>query len=435
MALISWKKGWMRQEKIWELMLLLKSCKNHLKKKIQLLIDMYTQGEYQQALNNGSQLLEQFPKSINLYNIIGASSNRLGKLDEAIEAYKKLLSIKPDYAEAYYNMGNTLKEKEKLEEAIEAYNKALAIKPDYAEAIMNLGSALKDQGKLEEAIEAYNKALAIKPDYAEAYNNMGNTLKDLGKLEEAIEAYNKALAIKPDYVKAHRHLSDVTKYEPDNAQISDVEALLKRIDLSDPDRCRLFYTYAKMSEDIGDLRSAFDSYVAGGDLRKKLLGYEFTQDEHLFARIKQTAPKFNDIFLKSTEESIGHTPIFILGMPRSGTTLIEQIISSHSQVTGAGELDYTKQFGGALTVGHKPINSETVQVFRKSYLAELAKRAQGQAFVTDKMPQNFRYIALICAALPEAKIIHVQRNSKATCWSNFKHYFSSKRPWILLQSW
>ena len=160
---------------------------------------------------------------------------------------------------------------------------------------------------------------------------------------------------------------------------------------------------------------------------KVLLGYEFTQDEHLFARIKQTAPKFNDIFpKKSTEESIGHTPIFILGMPRSGTTLIEQIISSHSQVTGAGELNYTKQFGGALTVGHKPINSETVQVFRKSYLAELAKRAQGQAFVTDKMPQNFRYIALICAALPEAKIIHVQRNSKATCWSNFKHYFSSK---------
>ena len=167
------------------------------------------------------------------------------------------------------------------------------------------------------AVKTFEKVLKVKPRSATMHVNLGIALKKQGKLEEAIEAYNKALAIKPDYAEAHRHLSDVTKYEPDNAQISDVEALLKRIDLSDPDRCNLFYTYAKMSEDIGDLRSAFDSYVAGGDLRKKLLGYEFTQDEHLFARIKQTAPKFNDIFLKSTEESIGHTPIFILGMPRS----------------------------------------------------------------------------------------------------------------------
>ena len=120
-------------------------------------------------------------------------------------------------------------------------------------------------------------------------------------------------------------------------------------------------------------------------------------------------------------------------MPRSGTTLVEQIISSHSEVTGAGELNYTQQFGIDLTIGQKPVNAETVQSFRERYLAELAKRADGQAFVTDKMPQNFRYIALICAAFPEAKIVHVQRSAEATCWSNFKHYFASKEPWLFLQ--
>jgi tetratricopeptide (TPR) repeat protein len=323
-------------------------------------------------------------------------------------------------------MGVTLKEQGKLEEAIEAYNKALAIKPDYAEAYYNMGVTLQEQGKLEEAIEAYNKSLAIKPDYAEAYNNMGITLQEQGKLEEAIEAYNKALAIKPDYAEAHRHLSQLTKYTTDTAQMSEVAALLQQADINDSDRCNLFYTNAKMQEDLGDLSAAYASYVAGGALRQKLLGYEFTQDEHLFNQIKRTAPKFKDVALNAASAPITHTPIFILGMPRSGTTLVEQIVSSHTEVTGAGELNYTQQFGIDLTIGQKPVNAETVQSFRERYLAELAKRADGQAFVTDKMPQNFRYIALICTAFPEAKIVHVQRTAEATCWSNFKHYFTSK---------
>jgi hypothetical protein len=146
----------------------------------------------------------------------------------------------------------------------------------------------------------------------------------------------------------------------------------------------------------------------------------------LFDRIKRTAPKFKDVALNAASEPITHTPIFILGMPRSGTTLVEQIVSSHSKVTGAGELPYVAQFGTKLVAGLTNPTLEAVSEFRERYIAELAKRAEGQAFVTDKMPQNFRYIALICGAFPEAKIVHVQRNAEATCWSNFKHYFAPK---------
>jgi hypothetical protein len=166
--------------------------------------------------------------------------------------------------------------------------------------------------------------------------------------------------------------------------------------------------------------------VAGGDLRQKFLAYKFKQDEHLFSRIEETAPQFKNVTLNATGEPIRHTPIFILGMPRSGTTLVEQIISSHSEVTGAGELAYVLQFGGHLAAGTTEPTVEAIAVFRDRYLAELAKKADGQTFITDKMPQNFQYIALICAAFPEAKIIHVQRNAEATCLSNFKHYFVSK---------
>jgi tetratricopeptide (TPR) repeat protein len=323
-------------------------------------------------------------------------------------------------------MGHALQKQGKLEEAIEAYNKALAIKPDFAEAYNNMGNALQDQDNLDDAIEAYNKALAIKPDYAEAYNNMGNALQDQGKLEDAIEAFKKALDIKPDFAEAHRHLSNLSKYTSTDQHILQVYDLLKQTDLSASDRCNLHYAYAKMQHDLGDLSAAFSNYVAGGNLRQKLLAYDFKQDEELLFRIKQKAPQFNGVVLNLTEKPIRHTPIFILGMPRSGTTLVEQIVSAHSEVTAAGELSYVSRFGNELTVGLSKPSSETVSAFRKRYFTELTKRADGRAFITDKMPHNFLYIALICAAFPEAKIIHVQRNPEATCWSNFKHYFTSK---------
>jgi tetratricopeptide (TPR) repeat protein len=384
------------------------------------------QGKLEAAIEAYKKALAIKPDYAEAYNNMGIALQEQTKMEAAIEAYKKALAIKPDNAEAYNNMGIVLQEQAKLEEAIEAYKKALAIKPDYAEAYNNMGIILKEKGKLEEAIEAYNKALAIKPDYSEAYNNIGTSLQEQGKLEEAIEAYKQALAIKPNNADAHRHLSHVTKYKPDNAQIKAVQVLLHQNDLSDPDRCSLLYTYAKMSEDLGELRSAFDSYVAGGDLRQRLLGYDYKQDEHLFVKIKQTAPKFKDIVLKSAEEPIRHIPIFILGMPRSGTTLVEQIISSHSKITGAGELPYVSQFGAQLATGITSPTLEAVSAFRAQYLAELVKKADGQAFISDKMPQNFRYIALICKTFPEAKIIHVTRNPEAICWSNFKQYFAAK---------
>jgi tetratricopeptide (TPR) repeat protein len=384
------------------------------------------QNKLEEAVEAYNKTLAIEPDYVDAYNNMGNILHEQGKLEEAIEAYNKVLSIKPDYADAYNNLGIVLKDQGKLEEAIEAYKKTLAVKPDYADAYNNMGVTLHEQSKLEEAIEAYNKALSIKPDYVSAYNNMGNALKEQDKLEEAIEAYNKAVSIKPDYAEAHRHLSTLTKYTLNDPQISVVEDLLQREKLNDSDRLHLHYTYAKMQEDLGDLSLAFDSYVTGGDLRQKSLAYEFSQDEHLFGRIKQTAPQFKDIALNVTGEPIRHTPIFILGMPRSGTTLVEQIVSSHSEVTGAGELAYVSQFGGQLATGLTASTVEAVSLFRDCYLAELAKRANGQAFITDKMPQNFQYIALICAAFPEAKIVHVQRSAEATCWSNFKHYFVSK---------
>jgi tetratricopeptide (TPR) repeat protein len=323
-------------------------------------------------------------------------------------------------------MGVALQEQGKLEEAIASFEKALTLKLDYAEAYYNMGVALQEQGKPEEAIDAYNKALAIKPDNAEAYYNMGVTLQEQGKPEEAIEAYNQALAIKPDNAEVHRYLSSLIKYKPENTQVTLIGEMIQRSDLEDDDRCHLHYAYAKMKEDLGDLDIAFENYVAGGKLRQKILFYDFEQDKLIFNQIKNTAPKLKEFTFNKSIEAATNTPIFILGMPRSGSTLVEQIISSHSKVNGADELPFLSRFGGLLSHGNQIINSENVLQMRNAYLNELDKVSNECPFVTDKMPQNFLHIGLILKALPEAKVIHVKRDPAATCWSNFKHHFSSK---------
>jgi len=289
-----------------------------------------------------------------------------------------------------------------------------------------MGVTYKEQVKLDEAIACYQKALSLKPDHADTYNNMGIVLNDQGKSEDAIQAYKKALAIRPNYAQAHQNLCKLIKYTSKNHQITQVYDLLKQSDLSESDQCLLHYAYAKMKEDLGDLGAAFDHYVTGGKLRKKLLAYDFYLDQNLFVKIKNIANELKDFAFNKPIKAAANTPIFILGMPRSGTTLIEQIISSHSKVHGAGELPFLPRFGSSLGQGNQIISSDNVLQIRNAYLYELENVSNGCQFVTDKLPQNFMYIALIDAAFPDAKIVHVQRNAEATCWSNFKHCFSAK---------
>ena len=394
------------------------------KEQIDQLINLYNNRQLGVVIEKAKALTLQYPDTFVFWNILGAAAAQTGQVNQAINAFKKVIEINPDYPDAYNNMGNALKDQGKFNEAIASFNKALSLKPDYAEAYNNLGNALQKQGKLEEAIAYFDKALSLKPNYVDTYNNMGNALKDQEKLKEAIASFNKALSLKPDYAEAHRNLSSLIKYKPGDKQVVLANELIQRSDLNDNDRCQLHYTLAKMNEDLGNLAEAYENFVVGGKLRKKMLSYDFKQDELMFDQIKNTAPKLKELSTRIHIKTITNTPIFILGMPRSGTTLVEQIISAHSQVHGAGELPFLNYFGNSLNFGKQIISSDNILQIRCAYLNALENVSNGYRFVTDKMPQNFWYVGLISKALPEAKIIHVKRDPAATCWSNFKHYFT-----------
>ena len=189
------------------------------------LANLYNKGKFQEALDNASQLLEEFSTSPFLYNVIGAASFILGRSQNAMIAYRNAVSYKPDYAEAHNNIGKLLKDLGRLDEAMEAYSKALSIDPNYAEVYTNIGNILHDKNELNEAIKAYSKALSIKPSYAEVYYNMGNVFRKKNNLEEAMNAYRTALSIKPKYESVKYMLSSLEGTTPKTAPKEYIESL------------------------------------------------------------------------------------------------------------------------------------------------------------------------------------------------------------------
>jgi tetratricopeptide (TPR) repeat protein len=223
----------------------------------QSIINLYNQGQLQQALSESSQMLERFPNSIVLYNIVGASNAGLMQFDDAIDSYKQALKIKPDYAEAYNNMGLALKEKGDPAAAIDSYKLALKIKPDYPEAYFNMGVALKEKGDSVAAIDSYKQALKIKPDYAEAYNNIGVALNDKGDPESAIASCKKALKIKPDYAEAYYNIGIALRKKGDPAAAIDSYKQALKIK---PDYAEAYNNMGNALKDEGELEAAIDSY-------------------------------------------------------------------------------------------------------------------------------------------------------------------------------
>jgi tetratricopeptide (TPR) repeat protein len=383
-------------------------------------------GKTDEAINAYNKALAINPNFAEAHSNLGLALKETGKTDEAINAYNKALAINPNFAEAHSNLGLALKETGKTDEAINAYNKALAINPNFAKAYNNIGLALKEKGKTDEAINAYNKALTINPNFAEVHNNLGNLFREQGKFKEAIEAFTRATLANPYYAEAHRHLSKSKFYKKNDPHLKQVENLYNETDITQEAQCNLSFALAKMYEDIGNLGQAFRYLSVGNAVRKNLLQYSISKDEALFGQLKNTQKYLFSHSLEFRSEISKLVPIFIVGMPRSGTTLVEQIISSHSKVTGAGELNYIPKFGGELATNPEIINRESIVLFRKKYLKTLNQLSLDNHFVTDKLPHNFLFIPLIISAFPEAKIIHVKRDARATCWSNYTHFFTAK---------
>jgi tetratricopeptide (TPR) repeat protein len=389
-------------------------------------------GRLPEAAASYRKALALAPGHAAAHNNLGNALRELGKPEEAAACYRKALAIKPDYAEALYNLGIAMKDRGKLEEAAASYREALAIRPDYAEAHNSLGNALKDLGKLDEAIASYHKALAVKPNYPEAHNNLGNALLHLGKLEEAAECYHKALAIKPNYAEAHRHLAIVNRSSQYSNDIKVMEDIYATPGLDDQQRMHLAFGLGKSYEDLRQYEKAFGFYLTGNAIKRGTIKFSIESVAESFDCLKNlfVADLFGKHLVSGSSDA---TPIFILGMPRSGTTLVEQILASHPEVHGAGEVNYlnpivASYFADIVDVRFaESLNRASAQDFSRAgveYIRKIKEGAESAKFITDKTLMNFCSIGMIKLTLPNAKIIHCCRDPLDTCLSIFKNYFS-----------
>ncbi|MFZ3357929.1 MAG: sulfotransferase [Xanthobacteraceae bacterium] len=372
------------------------------------------------------------PDFARAYNNLGSVLVELGRFDDAEEALRRAIALRADFAQAFSNLGNALKEQGRLSEAEAASRQAITLEPDLAEAHSNLGNALVGQSKVIEAEAAYRRAIALKPDFADAHNNLGVALKYLGRLAEARRAVERATQLAPHNASYFLSLSELKRFAVGDPDVAAMEDMAKNIEALPATRqIQLHFALAKAYEDIDRSDDAFQRLLAGNALKRRHAAYDEATTLSVLERIRTVfTPGLLGRFQDGGEPS--SVPLFIVGMPRSGSTLVEQILASHPQVFGAGELP---SFGKA-AIGLDPtaervfpdvmlhITGDHLRHLGARYVFEITQLAPGVAHVVDKMPSNFLFAGVIHLALPNARIIHAVRDPVDTCISCFSKLFA-----------
>lgn len=437
-----------------------------LKNEVNYAVKLLTNGQINEALKIVEALIKKSPNVPLLYNIRGVCYQTIRELGNAIDDFSQATILKSDYAEAYCNLGVTYQEKGDLVSAVNAYKNAIDNDNNYPTAHNNLGKIFLASGEIDSSIEHLECAITLKSDFADAHNNLGSAFLRINKLNDAIKSYKKAIALKPDfavannnlgiaylrtgdpklaskffenaititpgYATAHHNLSGVKVYKEKDKQVSLIESLLIENNLSQKERIYLNFALAKAYEDLGNHEELFKHLNEGNRIRKKEMSNSIADSEEHNELIKLFFNSNNINNIKLTyRDSLPIRPIFIVGMPRSGTSLVEQIISSHHEVYGAGEVNNFHNIIMPIIEKHAVnenynLKNDEFALIRKQYSNSLERFYANEKVITDKWILNFKTIGFILSAFPESKIVHLKRDARATCWSIYKHYFSDE---------
>ncbi len=403
---------------------------------------------FDQAVVQYRAAIEIDPDYAEAHYGLGAALQGLERHDEAIEPYKRALAIDPDYAEAAYGLGSALHVLKRDREAVVCYRQALEVDPDFPGANHNLGTALQMSGRLDEAVQFYRKAIAADPRLFEAYNNLGVTLLELGRLDEAQETLEKVVALNPKRPGHYQNLFEIKKATSDDPHFLALQALAPEMPTMPAEAQVAFhFTMGKALADIGEHETSFRHYRSGNALKRSLVEYN---EAEAIRRLRIARRFFTTEFLERWR-GCGHPsrlPVFIVGMPRSGSTLTEQILAAHPKVFAAGERLELRDTLNAFFGGTEPnmtyperliattpeeLDELGADYLRRLETATIARTdplsgAGNVERITDKLPSNFALLGLIALILPNARVIHTCRDPIDTCLSCFATLFSSDQP-------
>jgi len=422
---------------------------------------------YQDALTHR----EIYPEA---YNNLGTLLQQDDKTDEAEHALKKAIQQNPRYVEAYNNLALLYSSQKKEIDALRILGDALKFAPtnpqtllitariqvrrntfpaaeqacrivlkddpENVEALAILGQILHEQDQFQEALAVLEKAVKLNPNNPDAINYYGVTLKSVGRLDEAREHILKALELNGNMYGAYANIADLVDYSTGvGAELfKQIEAIFEGADDKNSDKfIALHFAYAKALDDRGEHEKALEHYIIGGKLKRALLEYDEQETDAFFDAIRAAFPKekFTDRKFQGIDDE---RPVFIIGMPRSGSTLVEQIISSHPDIYGAGEVKYLSRALGQLrdrfpSLPKYPpmmekITPAQLEIVGKNYLAALSNGSGNAKRITDKLLTNYFFVGLIHLLYPKAKFIHTARDPIDTCLSGFTKLFKDDMP-------
>ncbi len=360
---------------------------------------------------------------------LGLLLHQLGRDEEACEHLQAAAKALPQNLDARYSLGVSLARLRRHAEAAQQFETALRHHAGVADVHNYLGIELAELGRTREAERHLLRAIRLKPTLAEAHKNLGTLLSELGRLPEARAALRKAIAHRPDYARAWWHLASITTFTAEHAaELRAMQALYERPGLPDAQRVDLAFALGKASHDLGEHERAFAYWRDGNETRRRLTPYRLRP---ALAEMRAVERLFSADFCRPFFASApsGPRPLFIVGMPRSGTSLVEQILASHSAVYGAGELAtldaLLREAAGEFPAGLAKLDAAGWKSIGERYLGELASMCGEAQVVTDKMPGNFLHIGAIWRMFPAARIIHCVRDPMDTGLSCYRSHFVS----------
>lgn len=363
-------------------------------------------------------------------NNLGTIRRDLGELAEAEGLFRQALRLSPNYADAWSNLGGILLDTGRYREAIESYERTVGLAPNNPLAHFNLGVAYGKSNDADSALAAYARATSLHPDFVEAYLNRGTLQRELGRFDDAATSFEAVLKRQPTNASALYGLSGCRKFRDRTEEVGRMEHLIRDKGTPKEEKALLGFGLGKIYEDIGGYDTAFEFFNIANEYKRDLIKYDIENDVSV---MRQMAAYFDAGFFEERQDFgiTDDTPIFVLGMPRSGTTLAEQILSSHPDVFGAGELFVLPkmfvQDGGIIS--HELLDRaeyddrSAVADLARNYVSHLKAYSGGSRRVVDKLPENFVLIGVIKLMFPNAKVIHCKRGALDTCISNFKNVF------------
>ncbi len=390
-------------------------------------------GEAEKIYRN---ILSDDPSNVDALRLLALLASRAGSIDQAINMLENCTKIAPDYALAWENLAKMYRQKDdpdSLLKALYCFEQATILRPDWAEGWAGLGTMQTRSSQHLEGIESYKKSIKLKENQPRVHLSLGHVYKTTGDQEESIRSYNEAIKFDQNFGEAYWSLANLKTYRFQKEEISSMEKRIDSLEVSEREKVHFLFSLGKALEDMGNYDKSFEYYKRGNDLNRGRTTYDPKAIEALSERLKLFFTKDR---LDGYKDS-GHgsnAPIFVVGLPRSGSTLIEQILASHSKIEGTMELPNIMNIARKLGNSSKdrtayPEIIDTLKIsdlndLGQSFIKDTQFLRTGKSHFIDKMPNNFSHIGLINLILPNAKIIDARRNPMDTCFSCFKQLFA-----------